>query len=36
MCWNEDISLNTFLFGSFSLLFIFLSNTWSKYKLKEF
>jgi hypothetical protein len=36
MCWNADISLNTFLFGCFSLVFIFLSNTFSKYKLKEF
>ena len=36
MCWNPDISLNTFLFGVFALLFIFLSNTFSKYKLKEF
>jgi hypothetical protein len=36
MCWNPDISINTFLFAIFSLLFIFLTNKYSKYKLKEF
>jgi hypothetical protein len=36
MCWNQDISLNTFIFACFSLLFIFLANSYSKYKLKAF
>jgi len=36
MCWNADISLNTFLFGIFALLFIFLANKYSKYKLQSF
>jgi len=32
MCWNADISINTFLFGIFATLFIFLANTYTKYK----
>ena len=36
MCWNQDVSFNTFLFGCFSLVFIYVTNTFSKYKLKEF
>lgn len=36
MCWNQDISLNTFIFASMSLLFIFFTNTYSKYKLRAF
>jgi hypothetical protein len=36
MCWNQDISLNTFIFSCFSLLFIFLANSYSKYKLRAF
>lgn len=36
MCWNSDISINTFLFAVLALLFIFLTNTYSKYKLKAF
>jgi hypothetical protein len=36
MCWNQDVSLNTFLFGCFSLVFLYVSNTFSKYNLKDF
>lgn len=36
MCWNEDVSLNTFLFSSFVLLLIFYNNTYTKYKIKYF
>jgi len=36
MCWNPDISINTFLFACLALLFIFLTNFYSKYKLKAF
>ena len=36
MCWNEDISLNTFLFSSFVLLLIFYNNTYTQYKIKYF
>lgn len=36
MCWNADISLNTFLFGLFALLFVFFTQTFSKYKIALF
>ena len=36
MCWNPDISLNTFFFAILALLFIFLSNTFTKYKSETF
>ena len=35
MCWNEDVSLNTFLFSGFVLLLIIFNNTYTKYKIKE-
>ena len=35
MCWNEDVSLNTFLFSGFVLLLIVYNNTYTKYKIKE-
>jgi len=35
MCWNKDISLNTFLFSSFVLILIIYNNAYSKYKIKE-
>ena len=35
MCWNKDISLNTFLFSSFVLLLIIYNNTYTQYKIKE-
>lgn len=36
MCWNADISINTFLFAIFALIFIFLVNTYTKYKQETF
>lgn len=36
MCWNKDISLNTFLFACFALLFIYITNTYTRYKTPTF
>jgi hypothetical protein len=36
MCWNKEVSLNTFIFGTISLLFIYYNNIYTQYKLKEF
>jgi len=36
MCWNESISLNTFLFSNFVLLLIIYNNAFTKYKIQEF
>jgi hypothetical protein len=36
MCWNPDISINTFVFAFLSLLFIYFTNTFTKYKIKGF
>lgn len=36
MCWNENISLNTFVAGTAILLFIWYNNTYTQYKLSEF
>jgi len=36
MCWNENISLNTFLFSAGALLLIYYSSTHTQYKLTEF
>ena len=35
MCWNAEVSLNTFMFSSFVLLLIIYNNTYTKYKIKE-
>jgi hypothetical protein len=35
MCWNKDVSLNTFLFSIFTLLLIIYNNTFTKYKIIE-
>ena len=35
MCWNKEISLNTFLFSSFVLLLIMYNNKYTQYKIKE-
>jgi len=35
MCWNESISLNTFLFSSFVLALIIYNNSFTKYKIQE-
>ncbi len=32
MCWNADISINTFLFGCLALVFIYFTNTYTRYK----
>ena len=36
MCWNEHVSLNTFLFSSFVLLLIAYNNTYTQYKITFF
>lgn len=36
MCWNEDISINTFVFACLTLVFIFFTNTYTKYKTHTF
>lgn len=36
MCWNKDVSLNTFLFGCFALALIYYSSHWTPYALPEF
>lgn len=35
MCWNEHVSINTFLFSSFVLLLIIYNNSYTKYKIQE-
>jgi hypothetical protein len=35
MCWNAEVSLNTFLFSSFVLLLIMYNNTYTKYKIHD-
>lgn len=35
MCWNKDISLNTFVFSSFVLLLIIYNNAYTDYKIQE-
>lgn len=36
MCWNKDVSLNTFLFACLGMLFIGYTNTFTKYKTPFF
>lgn len=36
MCWNKEVSLNTFIFSSFVLLLIMYNNKYTQYKVKEF
>ncbi len=36
MCWNQFISINTYAFGIFVLLLIYLNNRYSIYKIEEF
>lgn len=36
MCWNEHVSLNTFMYSTFVLLLILYNNTYTQYKLPEF
>lgn len=35
MCWNAEVSLNTFLFSSFILCLIMYNNTYTQYKIKD-
>lgn len=35
MCWNKEVSLNTFLFSGFILLLIIYNNKYTKYKINE-
>ena len=35
MCWNKDVSLNTFLFSSFVLGLIMYNNAYTQYKIDE-
>lgn len=35
MCWNEHVSLNTFLFSTFVLALIIYNNLYTPYKIKE-
>lgn len=35
MCWNQEVSLNTFLFSGFVLLLIIYNNAFTKYKIEE-
>lgn len=35
MCWNEQVSLNTFLFSGFVLLLIIYNNKFTNYKIQE-
>ena len=36
MCWNKEVSLNTFLFSSFVFLLILYNNHYTFYKIPEF
>ena len=36
MCWNKEVSLNTFLFSSFVFLLILYNNEYTFYKIPEF
>jgi len=35
MCWNSEVSLNTFLFSSFVLFLVIYNNNYTQYKIKE-
>jgi hypothetical protein len=34
MCWNAEVSLNTFLFSGFVLLLIMYNNNYTQYKIQ--
>jgi len=36
MCWNENVSLNTFVFSTLTLLFIWYNNSYTQYKITDF
>lgn len=35
MCWNQDVSLNTFLFSGFVLGMVIYNNAYTQYKIQE-
>jgi len=35
MCWNKDVSINTFLFSMFVLVLIIYNNNYTQYKIDE-
>ena len=35
MCWNENVSLNTFIFTTFVLIFLYYNNEYTQYTLPE-
>jgi len=35
MCWNQAVSLNTFLFSSFVLCLVIYNNAYTQYKIQE-
>jgi hypothetical protein len=35
MCWNSEVSMNTFIFSMFVLILIIYNNNYTKYKIKE-
>ena len=36
MCWNAEVSLNTFVFSSFVLAFVYYNNEYTQYKIPIF
>jgi hypothetical protein len=36
MCWNADVSLNTFMFSIFVLVLVIYNNRYTKYKIHHF
>jgi hypothetical protein len=36
MCWNKNVSLNTFIFTTFVLIFIYYNNNYTQYKIADF
>ena len=34
MCWNSEVSMNTFIFSMFVLILIIYNNNYTKYKIK--
>jgi hypothetical protein len=36
MCWNAEISLNTFIFSIFVLILVYYNDTYTKYKIQLF
>lgn len=36
MCWNETVSLNTFIVSVFTLCIVYYNNTYTKYKMSIF